>query len=250
MKMRTLLSLFVLLVFVSCKTTKNASEELDLSKISLSDDAQVFLLKKGACFGTCPVYTMNIYNNRYVKFVGKENTKRLGTYAKMLEKAEYKALVAAFDKANFYNYQNVYESNIADLPQIIISYAKDGMTKTVAGKRERPEELHKLQFQLEKIVESDSGWQLISNAKGPEKVEKIDKSKIIVDIAQGNKLSVWFHNMKEQFGVQILQKLSDNADSWLIGIDPRLHNPDDVLLYLKSDPVVKAANFKVEMIEK
>jgi len=247
--MRTYTSLFVLLVLVSCKTTKDATKTVDLNNVSTSKDAIVFSLMKGACFGTCPVYTLKIYNNRYVEYIGKENTERLGTYGKMLDKSSYKSLVGAFDEADFYSFQNVYESNIADLPQIIISYTKDGMTKTVAGKRERPEALHKLQFQLEKIVESNDGWELISHAKGPEKEEKIDKSKIIVDIAKGSQLSRWFSTLKDKFGVQILQKLSDNSDSWLIGINPKLHNPDDVLLYLNSDPVVKAARFKVEMVE-
>jgi len=49
--------------------------------------------------------------------------------------------------------------------------------------------------------------------------------------------------------MQILQKLSNNSDSWLVGINPRVHNPDEVLEYLNNDPVVKDASFNVTLEE-
>lgn len=245
--MRILLLIAILLVIFSCKTAKEATvSEADIKKVKVNPEDLVYMLKKGACFGSCPEYKLSIYKNRFVQFMGKRNTDRIGTYGKFLSKEEYQVVKESFEKEKFSSYNDNYPSEIADLPLINIAQQIDGITKTITGKRERPEGVHKVQFRLEQIAENKEGWTYISD-KTADKIElKTNKAQIIVNVGLGNQLARWFNKMKDEYGVQILEKLSSGGDSWLITYNTKKHNPDEFLAYLNADPVVKSASFKIE----
>jgi len=249
--MRFLLLIAGLILFtISCKTTKKAGEpeqeavSTELLNENLSPDDLVFTLKKGGCYGTCPVYTLRIYNNKYAEFTGKKDTDKLGIHGKMISSATYKAVKKQFDESNFFEFQDVYESNIPDLPSATLAYQKDGKKKKVIGKRERPEALHKIQFTMEKIAEAKEGWQLVKSVE--EMIAdrpKIDKSKIVVKIAKGSEMARWFSKMRQEHGMQLLESLSANNDTWLIKFNPKEYEPEKFLELLRMDPVVGSAEF-------
>ncbi len=247
--MRLLIFICLITAITACNSSKQitSAEPEKVVKKEMDPSDLKFSLSKTPCFGKCPVYDLNIYNNRYVEFIGKQNTSKLGTHALNLDKETYKNLISAFDKADFVGLKDHYESDILDLPTITMKYRKGAKLKTITGKRERPESVHKLQFLLEQVVEMQ-GWTFLSD-ETIKKREVVDKSKIVINIARGSQLSRWFASMKDKFGMQILQKLSNNSDSWLVGINPRVHNPDVVLEYLNNDPVVKDASFNVTLEE-
>ena len=230
---------FSLLLFASCNTTKEISE--------LNENDIVLSLKKSGCFGNCPVYTFNIYEGGYCEFIGKQNTNKIGTHSRQLEKDEYKALVKSFKESNFHDFQDMYESNIADLPLMTISYNDGKVLKTVKGKRERPEELHRLQFKLEKIAESKSGWTLINEDIKPEdKGPKYIKSQIILELKNGNQLSKWFNTMRIDHGIRILKRLDDSEGKWLVSYNVKNYSPEDMIGILRNDPNVLSADFNIE----
>lgn len=246
MTIRLLFLLALTSLGISCnKAAKELSVSAeDLSNIQVTPEDLVFTLKKGGCFGTCPIYSFRIYDNRLAEFVGKNHTDKMGTYRKMISKNTLSELKQAFDDASFMDLQDFYESNIADLPTIKITYKKGKEQKTVAGKRERPEDVHKLQFRLEQIAESMNDWVKISDETGGMIEVKEDKSQIVIDIAKGNEMPRWFDDMREKFGLQILQRLSDNNDSWLVTYDSKDHNAEEVLKYFQASPVVRSAKFR------
>jgi len=248
--MRLILCGIIILILLSCKTNKdlNTTSTKEVTKLEMDKNDLTFSLYKGGCYGSCPVYHLNIYNNRYVELIGKQNLDKIGTHARHLDKATYKELISAFNEAKFMSLEDNYPSDIPDLPLITISYNSGNHQKTITGKMERPEEIHKLQFRLEQIVQMP-GWTFLSEDTSTKKIQVTDKSKFVVNIAKGSQLSTWFSSMKDKFGMQILRKLSDNSDSWLVGINPKLHDPEQVLKYLNADPVVKDASFLVEMKE-
>jgi hypothetical protein len=232
----------------SCKSTKETKTDKTVAVAldnNVTPDDIVFTLKKGACFGSCPEYTLRIYNNLYTEFIGKNNTNKIGTYAKMIGQSEYDDLVKKFEKADFFSFDETYESNISDLPSSTISYKKEELKKSVTGKMERPEAVHKLQFALESIAESANGWQQLRNSitEDPED-PKFDRARIVVEIAKANELARWFTKMRKEYGVQILKSLSGNNDTWLISYDTKEYTPERIMQILESDPVVKSAKFE------
>jgi len=245
--MRLLLLFTGLILFtLACKTAEKAEAEPESTVLlneNLDPEDIVFALKKGGCYGKCPVYTLRIYNNKYAEYTGKKDTDKLGIHGMMITSATYKALQKQFDEAEFFGFEDIYPSDIADLPSATITYQKDGLKKSVKGKRERPEALHKLQFGLEKIADA-KGWQLVKSteqmiAERP----RIDKSKIVVKIAKGSEMARWFTKMRQEYGMQLLESLTPNNDTWLVQINPKDHNPDKFLELLRIDPVVGSAEY-------
>ena len=247
MRIAIIMILGILLAY-GCKTTKETQEVVE-EKVALDDnvtpDDIVFSLKKGGCYGSCPVYTLRIYNNQYTEFIGKQNTDKLGVFAKMIRKSEYDALVKKFDEAEFFAFDEVYESNIADLPLSTISYTKGELKKTIVGKMERPEVIHKLQFELENIAENKYGWEKLRNSVTEDPNDpKFDHAKVIVEIAVANALARWFTKMRKEHGVQILKSLSGNNDTWLISYNTKEYTPEKFMEILNNDPIVKSARFE------
>ena len=245
MTIRLMILASILLLAASCKTNKELTKSPeDIKKVKVNDEDIVFQLKKSPCYGTCPMYDFRIYKNQFAQFIGAKHTDKLGTFGRFISKDSYNELVEKFEAAQFSQFEDFYESNIADLPTIRVSFTEDGQKKTVTGKRERPEALHKLQFLLERIAENPEGWVKISDETGIEKEVKVDKSRIIIEIARGNQLAKWFDQMKDKFGMQIIERLNNDSTSWLVSYNGK-HNPDEVLKYLKADPVLKSAAFNL-----
>lgn len=243
--MRTFLFLVISVFVLSCKSTKETLKTVDVASVEVSEEDQVFQMKKSACYGTCPHYDFMIYKNRYAKFIGREHTSKLGTYAKFISKEQYEKLENAFDKADFFGFEDFYESDIADLPGVTLGYTKKGNSKTIGGKRERPEPLHKLQFLLETIAEIDEGWTQIATPTETNKEKVVeDKTKIIIDFARPNKMARWFSVMKDKFGVQTVMKLDNNFNSWLISYNTTKFTPKEMMDYLEADPTIKSAKFQ------
>lgn len=221
---------------LSCKSNK---------ELNAPDGENVqIMLKKGSCFGECPVYTFNIYEGGLCEFIGKMHTTKLGTYTKRIEKDVYKSLVSQFKEAEFENFEEMYQSDIPDLPLITIGFKTGKELKVVKGKRERPEVLHKLQFKLEKIAESNDGWTMIDDQVLEEKQgPKYDKSKIVLELKNGNQLSRWFNDMRVDHGIRILKKLDDDHDKWLISYNIKNYAPETIIGILREDSNVISADF-------
>jgi len=244
--MKYLVLTISLVVFFSCKSKK---EMVTPNKKEDKNEA-IMSLHKSACFGSCPVYSFYIYKNGETKFEGKKNTKKIGTYTKQLDRETYNSLVDAFDEADFFGLQDMYESRIADLPSVKISYMKDDSVKYVTGKRERPERVHKIQFKLEQIAESDEGWTLTDTPTTDEKAPQPIKSEIIVVTNGGPQLAKWFDKMRIDHGIRIKKRLSSASDKWLISYDPKKNTPEEMLNILQTDEFVKSAEFNIETVKR
>lgn len=233
-------SLITLMILFSCKSTKEVGD--------LKENEVLISMSKGACFGTCPVYSLEVYKGGYAIFYGKRNTAKKGKHSKKINEDQYKALIQAFKDSNFEAFENHYESNIPDLPSVSISYKVDGAMKEVTGKRERPEVLHKLQFRLEEIAESKDGWTQIA---APEEIIEEEKQKILYDqiIVQtqgGPQLAKWFDTMRKEHSVRIIRKLDNAGNKWLVSYNQKKYTGQEMLAILQKDEFVESAEFNVE----
>ena len=239
--------LIALIATLGCKTQKEVLRDTVMEEKPLdsdvSPDDMVFSLAKGACYGSCPIYTLRIYNNLYAEFTGTKNTNKLGVHGKMLSQNEIDLLVKKFDEASFFSFEEFYPSDIPDLPSATLSYRKGELKKSVKGKSERPEILHKLQFELERIAESREGWTLIKSIDDIQGDVKIDHAKVVVEINYGNRLAKWFSDMRKDHGVQILESLSGDNQNWLISYNTKEYTPERFMEILEADPMVKSASF-------
>ena len=229
------------LLINSCKAPKEVD---DLTEADLR-----FKMIKGACFGKCPIYKIEIYEGGYTKFYGDRFCDKLGIYDKTLSKEAYKMLVNSFEDANFYDFKDEYESNVPDAPLVKISYkSKNNPIKNVTGKLNRPQELRELQVLLEDIA-SSKDWNLIE--KYEEEIEevkkdtkpKVIKTEIIIEPKEDIMLSNWFSEKKKLYGVRIIKKIAPNLNLWLITYDTKKVDGDMILQILQNDSDIISAEF-------
>ena len=207
-------------------------------------------MSKGACFGKCPIYKIEIYEGGYTKYFGERYSDKLGTYEKQLDQDTYNTLIKAFDNSDFYNYKDFYESNIPDAPTIKMTYInKKQEEKTIVGKLDRPDELKDLQVLIEDIASSKE-WTLLEKLE-EEPVEERDesakpkliKTEIIIEPKPGIPLSKWFNEKKELYGVRIINKVAPNLNLWLITYDKKMIDGDMLMQILHDDPSILSAEF-------
>lgn len=97
MKNNLLITLLVLLGFVSCKTPKNASAA-DLDKAYLK-------VYKSNCLGKCKVYNLWVLENGKVIYKGISNVAQKGTKVYWMKEDQKKELEAITDRLSSYESQ-------------------------------------------------------------------------------------------------------------------------------------------------
>lgn len=221
----------------SCKSTKKADNftEKDLR----------FSMRKGACFGSCPVYELKIFHGGYATFEGKQNTERLGLYDKQLSKSDYKKVVEAFEKLDFDSYPDQFVSNIPDLPNIEIGYHNGAIFRIVSGKEDRPEDLMQAQFQLEKIVDKKE-WKFVKSLQEINKNNKPEPAiiykEVIIEPKKGLLLPKWLESM-DQYGVRLKKKIAPALNYYLIEYDTDKISPKEFIALLHKDKDIQSAEF-------
>lgn len=234
----------LIVIGFSCSSKKEVQNDLPLDTIQ-------FELKKGACFGRCPRYTLSIFPDGKSLFKGVAYSSKIGTFKKQLSSNEIESLTDLFKESNFQSYPDTFPSMIPDLPGIWISY-HDGVTsKTVYGKEGRPEQLLKIQAKLEEIANSDNWNQIIEEDKRTkERNSATMKDRIIIQPEPGKLTNAWL-NSYQKFGLAMIKKLSNDLNYYLLTYDVTKISPEEMIARLKKDPIVKLVEFdKVTSIRK
>jgi hypothetical protein len=106
--------------------------------LSLAAAVPVITLERTACFGTCPIYKLTIFNDGKVVYEGKEFVKRKGTMQGRITKAAVQQLVREFNRINYVSLDDEYISEgpncpewWTDSPSAVTSLNWKGRKKTV-----------------------------------------------------------------------------------------------------------------------
>ena len=209
--------------------------------VAQNADNLEFSMDKGMCYGSCPEYRLEVYKSRYLIYIGIKNTEKLGVYRKTLSKPEYKEICKAFKKSKFDSFEDNYESQVPDLPSVIITHHKK--RKSVTGKLERPQMIHNLEELLTKYADSKGNWKLIEKPgiNGQDSGE-FRVNEIIVLVAHKLDVEQWVKKY-HQYGIVVKKRLSPNNYYWLLSFDSSKIPPKQILITLKNDPEIVSAQF-------
>lgn len=242
--MRYTFIILLALIVSSCKTTKDISQ--------MTEDDVKIEMTRGACYGKCPIYTIKVYEGGYTTLDASRFTKQVGKFSKKLSKKEYKNLVTAFDNANMYQYKEMYDNGIADMPLISIIYKGEEGKKIVRGKDDRPAELLKLQSLIENLYNEDD-WILVA---APEVMEKapvnvhtpprVLKDQIIIKPKPGKRLPTFIKDL-EQYGVRLITRFSEEQNLWLITYSTSEIEAERMLQIVIDHPAIEMAQFNKEV---
>ena len=132
--------LFLILfsVFLSCGLTKKT----DTSEIEL-----IICLQRTACFGTCPIYKIDIYTDGSGTYTGTRFVENIGSSKFQLSKTAVKTILSEAEAIGFANMKEEYSEPISDLPTTFIQI-KDKRIRDYTGAPKTLKNLENLIDQL------------------------------------------------------------------------------------------------------
>lgn len=125
--MKNLLLLFAaFLLFTSEKCERTTDEG------AYEQPAESFIaVKTGGCYGTCPIYEFTINGNGQANYKGNRFVDVEGEKSKTFSSTETNALFAAFERADYWSFENEYSAAVTDLPSTFLTYSHGGQTKKI-----------------------------------------------------------------------------------------------------------------------
>ena len=103
--------------------------------------------------GMCPVYEMKVFSDGRVWIDAKENVSLKGEYESALSDEDLTILKEMFNAANFFDFEDSYDSEYSDLPTTFITYNNGEQEKRIKDYFGAPEELKDLEKQLASLID-------------------------------------------------------------------------------------------------
>lgn len=135
-------TIIAIVLFFSCKTVQKTVSDLP-----------VISMIKTACFGSCPVYEINIFYDGKVELKGEMFMDLIGGFRADLTKSELKQLINAFEERDFFAFEDEYSAKITDLPTTYLSFNYQGRNKKIKDYYNAPEELKALEKMVAELLE-------------------------------------------------------------------------------------------------
>jgi hypothetical protein len=128
-------------------------------------------LERQPCFGTCPVYVLDVDSTGRVQFEGRAHVRVLGAASAVIEREAFSDMAEALMASGFPSFQASYVAGTAecgdyatDLPVVVLSAVIDGTPKKVVhdyGCSGAPRTLRRLHQMIDSVAKT-SRWLLES----------------------------------------------------------------------------------------
>ncbi|MEO7580852.1 MAG: DUF6438 domain-containing protein [Massilia sp.] len=106
--------------------------------VQAAPDFDAVSMRRSACYGSCPVYSIRIEANGDVTFTGEKYVRVKGVHKSTISRDDVARLAAAFRQAQFATLRDKYAEELkscviftTDNPSVVISLDRAGKTKTV-----------------------------------------------------------------------------------------------------------------------
>lgn len=123
--------------------------------------AESITLKRGMCYGTCPVYSVTIRSDGTVQYVGEKYVKEIGPKDSSITSEEFTSLKATIESSGFFTFNDAYRKvDMTDMPSATITVTIGDKTKQIEhyhGDSTAPQQLTDLEDAIDRTV-SISQW--------------------------------------------------------------------------------------------
>ena len=140
--------------FISCSTTSSLINQLNV------DNVPLVIMTRTACYGTCPQYTISIYDNGLIKYDGKLFVDKKGCFYSKISKSFIDRLNTKITTINFFDLNTNYDAPMTDLPSVIVEVNLASNYHKITDRFSGPEKLKELQLFIDSISNSVIEWQL------------------------------------------------------------------------------------------
>lgn len=140
-----LLTLFAVAILAACKTKQGNGGKNIPADFALE-------IQHTGCRGNCPAYSINVDAKGAATYNGRRAVEMIGVYTKTLGEATVAELVSTIKGANFWDFEDEYGGEVADVPGITTTVTMDGKTKKVNDIRNAPQALKDMEAKLEALI--------------------------------------------------------------------------------------------------
>jgi len=117
-------------------------------------------MTRGACLGSCPVYSTALSSNGTVEYEGIEFVKVKGKRRYVVPIDQINALISEIRAVHFFSLKDSYrtvlkdgvETSVTDHPTTTITVTMDGKTKTVVDYYGTPESVKRLEDRIDELT--------------------------------------------------------------------------------------------------
>ncbi len=205
--MKAMLLFAVLLGVHACKSA---------GTVRLNDTIPLCVFETGACFGFCPVYSLTVYPDGRVEYMGKQNVEQEGPVRFELTTSELRSLRAGLEAADLWRQPKLFPTQIADAPfntwQV---FGAEGLTRRVTGTVDRPE----VMLQLDKMIIGMGQAHGLELTRGvsPHEPRRAYRKELIVLLEDGINPGNWMMQF-EPLRLQLVRRLGE-PNRWIIAYD-------------------------------
>ena len=228
-----LFSLFVIVLASSC------GDGIIPKNTNLNELTKVIEMSKGPCYGSCPIFTITVYDNGAVTYKGERFTNKNGLSIKILSKSKRQSLLSEFADADLWQYRDVYRSQIPDLQTVTLTYYDEGDIKSIVGRDGRPSIVLRLEKMLDEIADSDD-WKLIEKASYGLPAHVV-ADELIVQLIDAVEPTTWVKKYAKQ--KMTVVKSLPNGLYWIVKYNADIMPPREMLGFIRKDDFVLSAEF-------
>jgi hypothetical protein len=170
MKKQLLIALFLCsTVFIACAAGKKTAKKKTTTKATTSTANSgaitSVMMRRGACFGRCPEYTLTVNSNGVLEYNGTRNANPLGVYQKNIGTSNAQAMIKQFVDHRVDTCVTAYTSNVADLPGLSYTIMRGSKSQLIGNANFGPRFLVELSEDMDEIGKVDATWKRVSGPK-------------------------------------------------------------------------------------
>lgn len=153
--MRTFLAVMLVAV-VGCKTTPDAAPEPETvteQPVKAANGPELLLsLKRTPCFGRCPAYTVELFGDGRVRFMGDSNTRERGQHEGTVSAEDMTKIADRFAASDFAKWKSDYMNHqVTDMPGAVVTW-KGKTIRHYHGDDSAPADLKTLENDLDVLL--------------------------------------------------------------------------------------------------
>ena len=107
--------LLFLCVLFACGSSKNSTE----TKVKELKKELIISLQRTPCYGTCPIYKMEIFSDGSASYHGERFVDKIGDYEFTVSRETINYILKKAVESGFFELEDKYTANITDLPKTI-----------------------------------------------------------------------------------------------------------------------------------
>jgi hypothetical protein len=239
--MRLLTLLSALLILSAC-----AAGIKNMQDLKSHEAKRTLMYGRTPCFrGKCPEYFLNVYQDGWLSFQGKEHVEKMGWWVRKMTKAEQTEFDQYMAKYNFGTMKDEYFSGLSDVAATTFTFFQKDSIKSIAGDNALPDTLFYFHKMLSRFAGAE-GWAQVGPPEGGQNpkvrrnviqvslLDSVDRYKWIKQ-HEGKALRVW----EEYFGEAGVQW-------WYLNVDTAATKPEIILQDYKAKPGVRVAKFQTQ----